>query len=132
MQTYIVSVFVAVGGIAKKHKDQDALIKGGLEGEDAGVTQIARDGRNNMQARVGESGNGKLDHQIFFSIHFNLRDCTVSISCYLGHLQRKIRTIKISVQLQTLTFPMLLRNKTSPATAQQSIREAKWATTAKH
>lgn len=89
MQSYIVSVFVAVRGIAKKHKDQDALIKGGLEGEDAEVTQREQDGRNNVRARVIESGNGKLDHQIFFSIHFDLRDCTVSVSCYLGHLQRK-------------------------------------------
>lgn len=39
VQSYIVSVFVAVRGIAKKHKGQDALIEGGLEGEDAGVTQ---------------------------------------------------------------------------------------------
>lgn len=86
MQSYTVSVFIAVRGIAKKHKDQDALIEGGLEGEDAEVTQRERDGRSNMQARVAESGNGKLDHQFFFSIHFDLRDCTVSVSCYLGHL----------------------------------------------
>lgn len=39
MKSYIVSVFVAVRGIAKKHKDQNALINGGLEVEDAGVTQ---------------------------------------------------------------------------------------------
>lgn len=45
-----------------------------------------------MQARVAESGNGKLDHQVFFSIHFDLRDCTVSIGCYLRHLQRKKRS----------------------------------------
>lgn len=82
----IVSVFVAVRGIAKKHKDQNALINGGLEVEDAGVTQREWDGRNNVQARVAGSGNGKLDHQVFFSIHFDLRDCTVSISGYLGHL----------------------------------------------
>lgn len=82
----IVSVFVADRGIAKKHKDQNALINGGLEVEDAGVTQREWDGRNNVQARVAESGNGKLDHQVFFSIHFDLRDCTVSVSCYLGHL----------------------------------------------
>lgn len=44
MQSYIISVFVAVRGIAKKHKDQDALIKGGLEGEDAEVTQREQDG----------------------------------------------------------------------------------------
>lgn len=86
MQSYIISVFVAVRGIAKKHKDQDALIKAGLEGEDAEVTQRERGGRSNMRARGAESGNGKLDHQFFFSIHFDLRDCTVSISCYLGHL----------------------------------------------
>lgn len=49
-------------GIAKKHKDQDSLINGGLEGADARVTQREQDGRNNMQARVAESGNGKLDH----------------------------------------------------------------------
>lgn len=42
-----------------------------------------------MQAKEAESGNGKLDHQFLFSIHFDLRDCTVSISCYLGYLQRK-------------------------------------------
>ena len=52
VQSYIVSVFVAIRGIAKKHKDQDALIKGGLEGEDAGVTQREQDGRNNMQASL--------------------------------------------------------------------------------
>lgn len=64
------------------------LIKDGLEGEDSEVTQRERerDGRNNMRARDAESGNGKLDHQLFFSIHFDLRDCTVSVSCYLGHL----------------------------------------------
>lgn len=86
MQSFIVSVFIAVRGIAKKHKDQDALIKGRLEGEDAEVTQREWDGRNNMRAGVAESGDGKLDHQLFFSIHFDLRDCTVSVSCYLGHL----------------------------------------------
>lgn len=86
MKSYIVSVFVAVRGIAKKHKDQKVLIKGGLEVEDAGVTHREWDGRKNMQARVAESGNGKLDHQFFFSIHFDLRDCTVSVCCYLGHL----------------------------------------------
>lgn len=42
-----------------------------------------------MWATAGESGNGKLDYQLFFSIHFDLRDCTVSISCYLGHLQKR-------------------------------------------
>lgn len=86
MQSYTVSVFIAVRGIAKKHKDQDALIKGGLEGVDAVVTQRERDGWSNMQARRAESGNGKLDHKFFFSIHLDLRDCTVSIRCYLGHL----------------------------------------------
>lgn len=35
----MVCVLVAVRGIAKKHTDQNALIKGGLEDEDAGVTQ---------------------------------------------------------------------------------------------
>lgn len=99
MQSYIISVFVAVRGIAKKHKDQDALIKGGLEGEDAEVTQREQDGGrgDNIQAREAESGNGKLDHQFFFSIHFDLRDCTISVSCYLGHLQRK-RKFMWSVQ----------------------------------
>lgn len=48
-----------------------------------------------MQARVAESGNGKLDHQFFFRIHFDLRDCTVSIRCYLGHLQRKQSTVRV-------------------------------------
>lgn len=102
MQSYIISVFVAVRGIAKKHKDQDALIKGGLEGEDAEVTERAGwvGGGGNMQAREAESGNGKLDHQFFFSIHFDLRDCTVSVSCYLGHLQRK-RKFMWSVQNRT-------------------------------
>lgn len=101
MQSYIVSVFVAVRGIAKKHKNQDDLIKGGLEGEDAEVTQRARDGRNNMRARVTESGNGKLDHQVFFSIHFDLRDCTVSVCCYLGDLQRKKETVRVYEECAT-------------------------------
>ena len=73
-----------------------------MEGEDAEVTEIERerererqqDGRNNMQARVAESGNGKLDHQFFFSIHFDLRNCTVSIGCYLGHLKWKRKRVK--------------------------------------
>lgn len=62
MQSYIVSVFIAARGIAREHKNQDALIKDGLEGEDAEVTQRERDGRNSERARVAESGNGKLDH----------------------------------------------------------------------
>jgi len=39
VQSYIVSVFIAVRGTAKEHKNQDALIMDGLEGEDAEVTQ---------------------------------------------------------------------------------------------
>lgn len=42
-----------------------------------------------MQVGVAESRNGKLDHQFLFSIHFDLRDRTVSISSYLGHLRKK-------------------------------------------
>lgn len=91
MQSYIISVFLAVRGIAKKHKNQDALINGGLEGEDVEVTheRAGWRGEGSMQAKEAESRNGKLDHQFLFSIHFDLRDCTVSVSCYLGYLQRK-------------------------------------------
>lgn len=53
------------------------------------MTQRDRDGRKNTQARVTESGNGKLDHQFFFSIYFDLRDCTVSVSRDLGHLEEE-------------------------------------------
>lgn len=38
------SVFGAVRGVAKKHKDQDALTDGWLEGEDAELTQRKQDG----------------------------------------------------------------------------------------
>lgn len=85
MQPYNVSALV-VRGVAKKHKDQQTLIMGGLAGEDAGVTQRQQDGRDKTQVKAAESGNGKLDNQFFFSIHFDLRDCTVSVRCYLGHL----------------------------------------------
>lgn len=54
-----------------------------------------RGGKNNVQVRVAESGNSKLDHQFFFSIHFDLWDCTISICCDLRHLRRKERTVKM-------------------------------------
>lgn len=39
-----------------------------------------------MKLSGADLGNGKLDHQFFLCIHFDLRNCTVSISSYLGHL----------------------------------------------
>jgi len=117
VKSFLFSQFVAVRGIAKKQKDQNALIRGGLEDEDAGMTQRRWDGRNNMQARIAESGNGKLDHEFLFSIHFDLRDCTVSISCYLGYLQRKMReqslyvvVVKQTSQIQHWIFHLVDQN----------------------
>lgn len=76
-------VFTEVRGTAKKQDDQNALIKkGGLEDDEARAVRSEWDGRNRMR----KSGNGKLDDQFLFSIHFDLRDCTVSVSCYLGYL----------------------------------------------
>lgn len=40
------SVFGALRGVAKKHKDQDAFTDGWLEGEDAELTQRKQDGGN--------------------------------------------------------------------------------------
>lgn len=69
------------------------------------MTQRAGWGRKNMQGRDAGSGYGKLDHQFFFSIHFDLRDSTVSVSCYLGHLQRKKTTAHVKCEKQ-LKFPI--------------------------
>ena len=86
-QSYINSVFVR--GLAKRAQGPRGFNKR------MRMQKWRREsgmGGTKMQARVTESGNGKLDHQFFFSIHFDLRDCTVSIGCDLGYLQRKRKT----------------------------------------
>lgn len=83
MHSYIISLFVAVRGIAKKHKEQDVLIKGGLEGEDAEVTQREQDGRNNMQP--GSQNQGMANWTTSSSLASTLI-CEIALQAYAAIL----------------------------------------------
>lgn len=48
-------------------------------------TGMDGEGHEGQGMKMG-SRDGKLNHQFFFCIHLDLRDCTVSVSCYFGYL----------------------------------------------